>query len=61
VWAASGRRALVARLTAGRAVELWSEAAPDGASVRLLGRWQGEGVWIAVQPGGRIARVWRVG
>lgn len=60
IWAASERRAIVARVVGGRAVERWSAAAPEGASIRLLGVWEGDGVWAAVETGGRVVRVWRV-
>lgn len=60
IWAASARRAVVARIDAGRALERWSAAAPDGASLRLLGLWEGDGLWAAVETGGRVLRVWRV-
>ena len=59
-WAASGRRAVAARITPGGAAERWSAEAPEGASMRLLGVWQGDGVWVAVEKGGRVLRVWRV-
>ncbi len=59
-WAASARRAVVARIAAGRAVERWSAEAPAGASIRLLGLWEGDGLWAAVETGGRVLRVWRV-
>lgn len=60
LWAASPRRAVVARIAGGRAVERWSAVAPEGASIRLLGLWEGDGVWAAVETGGRVVRVWRV-
>lgn len=60
IWAASARRAVVARVAGGRAVEQWAARAPDGTSMRLLGLWEGEGLWAAVETGGRVLRVWRV-
>jgi hypothetical protein len=60
LWAASAGRAVVAGIAAGRAVERWSAVAPEGASIRLLGLWEGDGVWAAVATGGRVVRVWRV-
>ena len=60
IWASSTRRAVVARIAGGRAVERWSASAPGGASMRLLGVWEGDGVWAAVETGGRVLRVWRV-
>jgi hypothetical protein len=60
IWASSARRAVAARIAGGRAVERWSATVPDGASMRLLGVWEGDGVWVAVETGGRVLRVWRV-
>jgi hypothetical protein len=60
IWVAWSRRAAVARIRDGRAVETWSDTAEDGASVRLLGVWDGEGVWVSSETGGRVVRVWRV-
>lgn len=60
IWAGSARRAVVARIAGGRAVERWAAQAPDGASMRLLGLWEEDGVWAAVETGGRVLRVWRV-
>ena len=60
IWAASARRGVVARIVAGRAVERWATQAPEGASMRLLGLWEGDGLWAAVETGGRVLRVWRV-
>jgi hypothetical protein len=59
-WASSARRAVILRRAGGRAVARWSVSGPNGASVRLLGIWEGDGVWAAVETGGRILRVWRV-
>ncbi|HWK89218.1 MAG TPA: hypothetical protein VNP72_04460 [Longimicrobium sp.] len=61
VWAASVGRAVTARLVAGQPVETWSAEAPPGSSMRLLGRWEGDGVWVAVGSGGRVVRIWRGG
>lgn len=60
IWAASARRGVVARIAGGRVVERWTAQAPEGASMRLLGRWEGDGVWAAVETGGRVLRLWRV-
>jgi hypothetical protein len=60
IWASSARRAVAARIAGGRAVEGWSAVAPEGASMRLLGVWEGAGLWAAVEAGGRVVRVWRV-
>jgi hypothetical protein len=60
IWASSARRAVAARIAGGRAMERWSATAPDGASMRLLGVWEGDGVWVAIENGGRVLRVWRV-
>ena len=60
IWAASARRGVLARIAGGQAVERWAAQAPEGASMRLLGLWEGDGVWAAVEMGGRVLRVWRV-
>jgi hypothetical protein len=60
VWIAWPRRAMLARVREGSAVELWSDTPGAGATVRLLGVWDGDGVWVSSEPGGRILRVWRV-
>lgn len=59
-WIAWPGRAVRARIRAGRAVELWSATAADGSSIRLLGVWEGEGVWVATGSGGRVLQLWRV-
>lgn len=61
VLAASAHRAAVVRFAGGRAVPVWSAVAPEGASMWLLGRWDGDGVWAARTPGGRVVRLWRTG
>jgi len=59
-WMAWPRRAVLARVREGHAVELWSATPGAGATVRLLGVWDGDGVWVSTETGGRIHRVWRV-
>lgn len=59
IWAATRSRVVAARLEGGQATLRWATAAPDGTSVRLLGSWDGEVIWVAVEAGGRIRRVSR--
>lgn len=60
---AAGGRILIATdgyaaaLDASSGALVWSEAAPEGSRVRLLGTWDGRGVWVAIR-GDRIVRVW---
>jgi hypothetical protein len=59
-WISWPGRAMVAQIRDGRAVEVWSATAAEGASIRLLGVWQGDGIWASMETGGRVLRVWRV-
>lgn len=59
-WVAWPGRAARARIRGGRAVEVWSAVPADGSSIRLLGVWDGDGVWVATGAGGRVLQVWRV-
>ena len=59
-WISWPGRAMVAQMRDGRAVEVWSATADEGANIRLLGVWQGEGIWVSMETGGRVLRVWRV-
>ncbi|MBB4636010.1 hypothetical protein [Longimicrobium terrae] len=59
VWATARSRVVAARLEGGQATLRSATAAPDGTSVRLLGSWDGEVIWVAVEAGGRIRRVSR--
>jgi hypothetical protein len=59
-WVSWPGRAMVAQIRDGRAVEVWSAMAAEGASIRLLGVWQGDGMWVSMETGGRVLRVWRV-
>lgn len=59
VWATARSRVVAAGLEGGQATLRWATAAPDGTSVRLLGSWDGEVIWVAVEAGGRIRRVSR--
>ena len=59
-WISWPGRAMVAEIREGRAVEVWSATAAEGASIRLLGVWQGDGIWVSMETGGRVLRVWRV-
>lgn len=58
-WIAWPARAVRARIRNGQAVEEWSATAGGGTSIRLLGVWEGEGVWVATGAGGRVLQVWR--
>jgi hypothetical protein len=59
IWATSEHRAVVGRAVGGRLLVEWSEHAPEGATARLLGVWEGDGLFVAIDGGGRLARVWR--
>jgi hypothetical protein len=59
LWAASPGRVVLARADGEGLVVEWSGRAPEGATARLLGVWDGEGVFVAVDSGGRVAQVWR--
>ncbi|HEU4883475.1 MAG TPA: hypothetical protein VFT45_14540 [Longimicrobium sp.] len=59
-WLSWPGRAMVAQIRDERAVEVWSAAAAEGASIRLLGVWQGDGIWVSMETGGRVLRVWRI-
>lgn len=59
IWAASPQRTVAGRAVGERLLVEWSARAPEGATARLLGVWDGEGLFVAVDGGGRLARVWR--
>ena len=60
IWVASQQRTVAGRAVGERLVVEWSARAPAGATARLLGVWAGEGLFAAVDGGGRLARVWRM-
>lgn len=61
VWAASRGSLVAGHVTAaGEPAATWSAMAPTGSTARLLGVWDGDAVFVAMEGGGRVVRIWRV-